>query len=155
MHGKRLSDVVEVTWQHLKAAKRPICYLRALLANPVDFSHQLRMATQVRFAQEAKVVNDQRAEQVAKQSAGKTFVDVAGTATFRVSNDGESMTVRKANEGVERQAVNWKTGFAQALDGGFLRGSGTAAAAPVPTMPELARAHLATLRGFLKPRAAA
>ena len=41
-HGKLLTEVVEVTWEHLSAAKRPISYLRSLLRSPVDFGHQLR-----------------------------------------------------------------------------------------------------------------
>jgi hypothetical protein len=42
----------DVTWQHLKRAHTPINYLRALLRNIGDFSHQVR--TRQAAAQQAK-----------------------------------------------------------------------------------------------------
>lgn len=159
-HGKRLSDVVEVTWEHLKRASAPICYLRALLRNPIDFGHQLRVKTQVRQAADLEAIERQRAERAASESAGKTFADASGETMYVVSADGESMTVYRASEGVGRQAVNWKVSFAQALERGFIRlattatgkGVGIGAPASTRTSVEQARQHIAGLRSVLAMR---
>jgi hypothetical protein len=154
VNGKRLSDVVEVTWQHLKAAKAPICYLRALLRNPVDFGHQLRVKAQ---ADEVTIRLNKlkmRADRSAKQHAGQTFVDAHGETTYVVGKDAESMTIYKAGEGIGRQATNWKQEFLQAIERGFIRKSTDAPTATVsPTLPARARQHLAGLRGLLRPKA--
>ncbi|WP_144106634.1 Replication protein O [Paraburkholderia sp. BCC1886] len=149
-HGKRLSDVVEVTWQHLKAAQRPICYLRALLRNPVDFSHLLRQKTQTIVEVQAKVIEQAHGERTARECAGQRFVDASGETTYVVSDDGDALTVFKTSEGVGRQAANWKAGFAHALAGGFIRRTSEVSVAAMPTAAEAARAHLANLRARLR-----
>ncbi|GAB5101380.1 Replication protein O [Caballeronia sp. HLA56] len=155
-HGKRLSDVVEVTWPHLKAAKAPICYLRALLRNPVDFSHMVRMKSQAAVEAQTKRVREAQSARVARECAGQTFVSALGETTYVVSSDGEAMTVYKTGEDIGREAVNWKADFAQAIDRGFIRSSTDAlSVSTAPTIAEMARQHLASLRGLLRPKALA
>lgn len=158
-HGKRLSDVVEVTWQHLKTARAPINYLRALLRNPVDFAHQLR--TKVHEHQQAeKQSHEQRdADEVITQCAGKVFVEAGGKRTYTLSADGQALTVFDSSEGVHRQAVNWQLGFAKALKSGKLQVAKEPALqheeTPKPTVATKARNHLAELRNLLRPRSRA
>ncbi|MBB5409362.1 hypothetical protein HDG34_003303 [Paraburkholderia sp. HC6.4b] len=159
--GKRLSDVVEVTWQHLKAAKRPICYLGALLRNPVDFSHQLRQRSQASAEAEARRQRAVEAQAVAKQSAGKVFEDVDRKLRYSVDASGEHLSVYSHEEGIERQATNWQAGFATALAGGRLReavpvGLATVAMSFARTEPRVpvtpaTRAHIAGIWDVLKP----
>jgi hypothetical protein len=153
-HGKRLSDVVEVTWQHLKAARAPICYLRALLRNPTDFAYQIRVKSQANEAAVRRRELKQEAARCAQAYAGQAFVDVQGETTYMVAEDGMSMTIYKANEGVGRQAINWHQGLVRAIEQGSIRKS--TAVLPVtvkPTPPATARNHIASLRGLLRTRA--
>lgn len=120
-HGKRLSDVVEVTWQHLKAAQAPINYLRALLRNPIDFGHQLHKRIADQNEKQRLQENLAYAESVAVASAGQTFVNTATRLKYIVSEDGQSMVVMRAEEGVARQAAGWKTKFAEARESGRIR----------------------------------
>jgi hypothetical protein len=120
-HGKRLSEVVEATWQNLKVAHAPINYLRALLRSPVDFGHQLRRQLAERLEKRNRLDRAARAEAVAIQSAGQTFTDVAGRFQYVVAGDGESMSVYSRDEGVARQAAGWKEKFADARGRGQIR----------------------------------
>ncbi|TCG02694.1 hypothetical protein BZM27_53950 [Paraburkholderia steynii] len=98
-NGKLLSDVVEVTWEHLKVATKPICYLRALLSQPGHFRYQLRRKNQDVAERKTKLKVEAQAERVARESAGHTFTDATGATTYVVGADGESMSVYKAGEG--------------------------------------------------------
>jgi hypothetical protein len=150
-HGKLLSDVVEATWEHLKASAKPICYLRALLRNPVDFRYQLRRKSEAAVEERAKVQREVHGERVVRESAGQTFVDATGETTYVIDTDGESMTVYKASEGIGRQATNWKAGFAQARERGFIRAATSALPTAAATGAHEARQHLAGLRDLLRP----
>ncbi|MFM0513879.1 Replication protein O [Paraburkholderia sp. RL17-373-BIF-A] len=154
-NGKLLSDVVEATWEHLKAAAKPICYLSALLRSPVDFRYQLRRKSQAAVEQQVKVNVEAQGKRVARESAGQTFVDASGETAYVVSADGESMTVYKAGEGIGRQATNWKTDFAQAKERGFIRPATTSRhIVAAATRSHEARQHIAGLRDLLRPRLA-
>jgi hypothetical protein len=120
-HGKRLSDVVEATWDHLKLAKAPINYLRALLRSTVDFSHQLRRRMEVRSEEQKRIEQALRADLIAQESAGQTFVDVSGRRKYVVDTDGQSMIVHSVDESIGRQATRWKEQFAAARSGGQIR----------------------------------
>jgi hypothetical protein len=120
-NGKRLSDVVEATWDHLKAAKAPINYLRTLLRSPVDFGHQLRHRRSVRAEERIRVDRASHAELIAQQSAGQTFIDSTGERKYVVDADARSMTVYAVDEGVGRQAAAWKEVFAEARKHGRIR----------------------------------
>ena len=124
--GKRLSDVVEATWDHLKLAAAPINYLRALLRNPVDFSHLVRRRTEAGVAQSKQEELQAHAVKIAQKYAGKSFIDADGQHRYVIESDGESMTITNAGEGVARQAVNWKHSFVAALLGGKIRLATTA-----------------------------
>jgi DNA-binding transcriptional ArsR family regulator len=120
-HGKRLSDVVEVTWEHLKRAKAPINYLRSLLRGTVDFTHQLRAKLNAKAEEKARVKRTLEADRVARQSAGKTFIDASGDRQYVIDADGENMVVYGRDEGIGRQAAGWKEGFAAAHARGQIR----------------------------------
>ncbi|MGV7241672.1 Replication protein O [Caballeronia sp. M23-90] len=184
--GKRLSDVVEATWDHLKLAAAPINYLRALLRNPVDFSHLVRRRIETKTAQSREDDLQAHAVQTAREHAGKSFVDVDAQRHYLIEPDGQSMTITKAGEGVARQAVNWMQPFAVALRSAKIRLATTAdleafAATcrkgftpdgpamannrqPIiasasdqqrPPVTQEVRAHIASLRRLLQPRAPA
>ncbi|SAL00395.1 hypothetical protein AWB81_05886 [Caballeronia arationis] len=120
-HGKRLSDVVEATWDHLKLAKAPINYLRTLLRSTVDFAHQIRRRLDVKAEEQARLMRTLEAEQLARQSAGQTFVDASGQRKYVIDEDGETMVVYTLHEGIGRQAAGWKQGFATARARGRIR----------------------------------
>ncbi|GJH30377.1 Replication protein O [Caballeronia novacaledonica] len=113
-HGQRLSDVVEATWDHLKLAKAPINYLRSLLRGTVDFAHQLRQRTDAKAEQQARLKRASEANEIARQSAGQTFVDASGRRTYVIDTQGENMVVYHRDEGIGRQAAGWKEAFAAA-----------------------------------------
>ena len=115
-HAKLLSDVVEATWEHLRNAKRPISYLRALLRSPVDFGHQIRAK---RTAADRKDQENARAAQIAaavRECAGHTFLDSTGTKLITVSNDASAITVHDSREATPRVATGqWAEAFVTAL----------------------------------------
>jgi hypothetical protein len=120
--GKRLSDVVEATWEHLKKADRPICYLRALLRSPVDFGHQIRSRDAERVAMADAVAERDAAAVLVRDHAGETFVDATGTHWLVIDADGASATVYHIEEGVPRvEAGDWQLRLARAVRAGRLR----------------------------------
>ncbi|QCP55083.1 hypothetical protein FAZ95_38760 [Trinickia violacea] len=138
-HGKRLSDVVEATWTHLKQANRPICYLRALLRSTVDFSYQLR-ARQAEDAARRDAEDEQEAAaRLAHQAAGSTYIDPTAERRIDVDADGQGATVRLQSEGVpRREAGNWALRFLRAVRSGQLR---PATAADIEAFAQASRHH--------------
>ncbi|SAL06794.1 hypothetical protein AWB81_07765 [Caballeronia arationis] len=120
-HGKRLSDVVEATWDHLKLAKAPINYLRSLLRGTVDFTQQLRQQIDAKAEELSRLTRTLEAEHLARQSAGQTFVDATGQRKYVIDHDGENMVVYTLDEGIGRQAAGWKEAFATARARGQIR----------------------------------
>ncbi len=184
--GKRLSDVVEATWDHLKLAKAPINYLRTLLRNPIDFSHLVRRRFDAEATQSKQAELRAHAVQTAQENAGKSFIDAYGQRHYAIEPDGQSMTITNAGEGVARQAVNWMQPFAVALRSAKIRLAtsadleafaatcrkgitadvpamainrqptiASAAAQQRPPVTQEVRAHIASLRRLLQPRAMA
>jgi hypothetical protein len=155
-HGKRLSDVVEATWDHLKLAKAPINYLRSLLRGTVDFAHQLRARMNVKAEEQARVKRTLEADQVARQSAGKTFLDASGARKYVIDADGENMVVYNRDEGIGRQAAGWKEGFAAALARGQIRAASSYVQPEQgrerPPVTAQVREHIAGLRSLLGAR---
>lgn len=100
--GKLLSDVVECCWEPLKKAHRPISYLRALLAKPVDFARQRKIRVQEDILRDARAAEAAKVAGVLSTAAGKTFVDIGLTTRFVVSDDGQSLIAVRANEGIDR-----------------------------------------------------
>jgi hypothetical protein len=115
--GKRLSDVVEITWENLKKADRPICYLNALLRNPIDFGHQLKQKNKAQAEVVEKRAQVQEAETLAQDLAGEAFTDAKGRV-YQIAAGGDEMSVYDPAEGVTRWMPNWKAGFLQALKDG-------------------------------------
>lgn len=119
-HGKLLSDVVAVVWEHLKAAHRPINYLRKLLTTPTDFAHQ-RLARQAALAAAQQAQHDAQEVQAAlSRCTGQTFFDATGTRRIVIAADvSTTHDVREAQPRV--MAGAWQAGFVDALRAGRLR----------------------------------
>lgn len=117
--GKRLSDVVEVCWQHLSEAKHPISYLRALLASTTDFGHQLRAKAAARSAAQAAVLEREATSAALHVLDGQTFIDRRGETRYTVTDAGTTLMVYNVVEGVVRRAVGQSTqGFIKAIKQG-------------------------------------
>ena len=121
-HGKLLSDVVEATWQHLKQAQRPICYLRSLLSSTADFRHQV----QARRAAADDARRQQLEATIVKETlircAGAVFFDADGERRIVIGESGASMTVHDFREATPRVAAGaWGPAFVDALDAGRIR----------------------------------
>ncbi|AET95040.1 hypothetical protein BSFA1_85320 (plasmid) [Burkholderia sp. SFA1] len=175
-HGKRLSDVVEATWHHLKRAKAPINYLRALLRNPVDFALLVRRRNDEHRAKLTRARQRVDAQAIARENAGRTFIDGNNGRQFVIGTGGDSMTIFSLTERIGRQAAGWVPSFATALTSGKLRpataldlerfahaqqevlGKAPPCAAPLaytkPPVTVAVREHIAGLRQFLKVRGA-
>jgi DNA-binding transcriptional ArsR family regulator len=167
-HGKRLSDVVEATWDHLKLAKAPINYLRSLLRGTVDFTQQLRQQIDAKAEELSRLTRTLEAEHLARQSAGQTFVDATGQRKYVIDHDGENMVVYTLDEGIGRQAAGWKEAFATARARGQIRVATEADLQPFGQTPRFAaeperardrppvtaqiREHIAGLRSLLGAR---
>jgi hypothetical protein len=119
-HGKLLSDVVAVVWEHLKAAHRPINYLRKLLTTPTDFAHQ-RLARQTAISAAQQAQREAHEVQAAlSRCAGQTFFDATGTRRIVISADvSTTHDVREAQPRV--MAGAWQAGFVDALRAGRLQ----------------------------------
>ncbi|MCY0389896.1 Replication protein O [Robbsia sp. Bb-Pol-6] len=114
--GKRLSDVINASWQHVKTAARPICYVRALLRSATDFASLARC--QQTKQSEAQTIQSEADElrQVMNAAAGQTYYDAAATRRIRVSSDAQTAEVQSLLEPILRVASgDWQRGFAQAL----------------------------------------
>lgn len=120
--GKRLSEVVEVCWASLRKATHPINYLRALLATPTDFGHQLRTRLAEQQAAQAATEEHQRAAAAVRALDGQTFVDASGETQYAVGEGGTMLTVYRFDEGSPRQAAgDWAIGFMRALKRGQIK----------------------------------
>lgn len=114
--GKRLSDVVEVCWQHLRQAQRPINYLRALLASTTDFGHQLRTKVAEQTAMQTAARKRKEAESFVRELDGQTFADPTGHTRYTVTEQGATLLVYSVAEGVTRRSAGqWAEGFAHAI----------------------------------------
>jgi hypothetical protein len=120
-HGKLLTDVVEVTWEHLSAAKRPISYLRSLLRSPVDFGHQLRSHHAKIHERRARLNEIKAVDDLVARHAGQVFFDETINRRFEISADGREIAIRDYREPrVRVSAAGWKPDFAAALRAGRL-----------------------------------
>ena len=120
-HGKLLTEVVEVTWEHLSAAKRPISYLRSLLRSPVDFGHQLRSLHAKIHERRARLNEIKAVDDLAARHAGQVFFDEAINRRFEISADGSEISIRDCREPRARvSAAGWKLDFAAAFRAGHL-----------------------------------
>jgi hypothetical protein len=130
-HGKLLTDVVEVTWEHLSLAKRPISYLRSLLRSPVDFGHQLRSLQAKIHERRARLNEIKAVDDLVTPHAGEVFFDEAINRRFEISADGSEISIRDCREPRARvSAAGWKLDFAAAFRAGrLLRTSPSHAAA--------------------------
>ncbi|WP_175945759.1 replication protein O [Caballeronia sp. BCC1704] len=120
-HGKLLSDVVQTTWEHLKRAKHPINYLRALLKKPIDYAHRVRTLRAETEQRQSRELHDLHIENTARAIAGKTFVSRDGLTRYVVSADATELTAHHRDEPRPRVRVgSWATDFVAALDGGHI-----------------------------------
>ncbi|WP_321943996.1 replication protein O [Paraburkholderia tropica] len=116
--GKRLSDVVEATWENLKAANRPINYLRALLKSPTDFAW---IAKTKRVAGKQPPADghahaDDAPEVNLEHFRAKTFYAQDAHARYEITADGSELSVLHASERVVRRSPSgWQAGFVDAI----------------------------------------
>jgi hypothetical protein len=103
--GKRLSDVVEVVWEHLRLAQRPIAYLRKLLTIPVDFTHQARTKRDAQRAAHVETQSRVDLQNILAASAGRTFSDRDSTQYVSFDSDASMATVRDRREDIPRIAA--------------------------------------------------
>lgn len=165
-HGKRLSDVVEATWTHLKQASWPRAYLTRLIVRPVDFGRQTQLRT--RETERRQAQNAERAEldRILASAAGQAYVDVCLTTRFLVSADAQSLVAVRAGEGIERtMPASGMRDFAREILQGRVRlatagelqercapGARTAPGAQRPSLAAMVRT--ATALGGSRPRQA-
>jgi hypothetical protein len=119
LQHKRLSEVVEVTWEHLSQANRPISYLRALLRSPVDFGHQARVAA-ARRAERLQAARERAAiDDTVANCAGQSFIDPEATRRFEVSADASTVVIHDHREARPRVGTGrWAPDFVAALHNG-------------------------------------
>jgi hypothetical protein len=157
-HAKRLSDVVEATWEHLRRATHPISYLRTLLRAPVDFAYRVRVVRQTVVEQTAEHERVAQAQSAADDLAGKVFVSHDDLRTYHVSGDAQSVTIQHRDEPRPRvHAGRWITDFVAALHSGHIVPFEPASAraddpktAPARDITAPSKARLDDLRQFLR-----
>lgn len=119
--NKLLSDIVEATWEHLKTAHRPICYLRSLIQKPVDFGHQVRSRRSAQATQHRAAQEQHNTLTTVGRHAGKTFYTPNADRRVVVSADANEITVLKASEHAYRSSRHaWQTDFVRAVEEGQL-----------------------------------
>ncbi|CAG9235734.1 conserved hypothetical protein [Paraburkholderia tropica] len=119
--GKRLSDVVEATWENLKAANRPINYLRALLKSPTDFAWVAKTKRESHEQQPADGTTraDKSIEIDLAHFRAKAFYAPDAHARYEISADGSELSVLHASERVvRRRPSGWQAGFLEAMRSG-------------------------------------
>ncbi|WP_250455211.1 replication protein O [Caballeronia sp. ATUFL_M2_KS44] len=118
-HGKRLSDVVEATWKHLRKATHPISYLRTLLRAPVDFAHRVRSKQHETIERETASAHQSDVQRETQTLAGRAFVSHDGLRRYAVADDAKSITVHHRDEAQPRvHAGAWASDFIAALHAG-------------------------------------
>lgn len=126
--GKRLSDVVEHTWEHLKQASNPRAYLRKLFTLPTDYSHAVRTKRAVQLAAEHAEQAAEEAAELARRCAGQTFYAPDASRRFDIAPDASRITMTSAADGIARDmGIQWRLHFAAALQ----------ARKAIPESPEL------------------
>ncbi|CAE6846439.1 hypothetical protein R75461_07265 [Paraburkholderia nemoris] len=127
-HHKLLSDVVDVAWEHLKKAQRPINYLRALLRSTADFAWQARSKRQAATERHQAEQEALRVAAVVLRNAGGIFFDRDTSRRICMASDATTLIVHECGEHAPRVSPgNWQADFVVALENGHL----------VPGTPEL------------------
>ncbi len=122
--GKRLSDVVDVSWEHLRQAHAPIAYLRKLLSVPVDFAFQRQAQLTATLEAQAAARDAEHVRETIARCAGRTFFDTQAQRRFRVATDSATLSVLDAREASERVAISgWQSDFVAGLDAGKISGA--------------------------------
>lgn len=135
--GKRLSDVVEHTWEHLKRAGNPRAYLRKLLTLPTDYSHAVRAKRAEQVATEHAKQAAEEAAELARRCAGQTFYSPDASRRFDIAPDASRITMTAAADGITRDmGMQWRLPFAAALQ----------ARKAIPETPELMAQFQAALQ---------
>jgi len=120
-HQKLLSDVVDVAWDHLRKAQRPINYLRALLRSTADFAWQARNKRQAAARRHEADQEALRVATVVQQNAGGIFFDCNSSRRISVASDASMVTAHECGEAAPRvSAGNWQVNFVAAIKSGHL-----------------------------------
>jgi hypothetical protein len=119
LHAKRLSDVVEATWEYLAQATHPVSYLRSLLRSPVDFAYQLRARRALQQEAAATAAQAEALDHALKACTGQVFFDADNTRRIEISDDARTINVRDYREALPRIGVGqWTAGFVASLEAG-------------------------------------
>jgi hypothetical protein len=122
LNAKKLSDVVEATWQHLRRASHPINYLRTLLRAPVDFAYRVRANHAAVTERTRKQARHDENLAAAHELAGQRFEGHDGLRQYVVSDDGTSIAVTHHGEARPRvHSGGWASDFIAALRAGHIR----------------------------------
>jgi DNA-binding transcriptional ArsR family regulator len=150
--GKRLSEVVEVCWGSLRKATYPISYLKALIASPTDFGHQLRARhAEETAARDAAHAKRDAARELA-QLDGQSFMDASGAQRYVLSEGGACLTVYRSDEDIARRVGGeWAVEFLQLIKKGHINKINPAVQ---PSRPTAAPAHDETPRQLTRDVAA-
>ncbi|MGF6971693.1 hypothetical protein QFZ94_000120 [Paraburkholderia sp. JPY465] len=120
-HQKLLSDVVDVAWEHLRKAQRPINYLRALLRSTADFAWQARNKRQAAVRRHETDQEALRVAAVVQRNVGGIFFDCDTSRRICVASDASMVTVHECGEAALRvSAGNWQVDFVAAIESGHL-----------------------------------
>lgn len=148
--GKRLSDVVEVAWEHLRQAHAPVAYLHKLLSVPVDFAFQRRLQQTAAHEAQTAARDAEHVHETIARCAGRTFFDAQAQRRLSVAPDAVTLTVLDAREANERVTVTgWQSGFVTGLEAGKI----LAATAELAEQFEAQRAQAIQGRASVRPAA--
>lgn len=155
--AKRLSDIVEATWEHLKKATHPIAYLRKLIDSPVDFAYQVRKKLHATAEVATATREDEHLRAILRASAGKTFIDEVGETEFRVSSDAQELVTVHLPTGTGGSlAARQLLRFAKEIAAGSIRQvearvlPALAERATTPAIPNSQRQNSAAMMSDLK-----
>jgi len=114
--GKRLSDVVEAAWEHLRRATHPISYLRTLLRAPVDFAYRVRSKRLEAAERDTVSAQNAQDQSAIRALAGRAFASEDQLRRYVVADDAKTVTVHHRDEARPRvHAGEWKRDFLAAL----------------------------------------
>jgi len=114
--GKRLSDVVEAAWEHLRRATHPISYLRTLLRVPVDFAHRVRSKRLEAAERDTASAQNAQDQLEIRTLAGRAFASEDQLRRYVVAGDAKTVTVHHRDEARPRvHAGEWARDFLAAL----------------------------------------
>ena len=117
--GKFLSDIVATSWEHIKAASKPICYVQALLRSATDFDALSRYKATIQNEARTRITEKQALAAAIEEIAGKVFYDAAATRRMCIDSEGNTAHMHHRHDPVARVAAGaWQADFIRSLSAG-------------------------------------